>query len=188
VEAFQTAGFGPVFQVIWDEEVHILFFNVKHHHPFLCRFVPDDFRIPVTTTDMSDDRITLIFGKASATVIAVGYGLGKGNIFGPGIGSSCWSVKQNDRLFISGLKTGAVIVIHYSTARENCSHVIRMKGVTHFLPVNHIRTYGMSPGHVSPRPAEGIMLVKHVILSVIIHQTVCIIVPATFWCKMKLWS
>ena len=48
-------------------------------------------------------------------------------------------------------------------------------------------TDGMPPSHVAPDVAEGIVLKKHVVNTIVINQTIGIIDPAGPGGEMKLW-
>ena len=77
-------------------------------------------------------------------------------------------------------------MIDYCTAGKHCAVHVKEHRFFLIFPVEKIRAHGVTPMHVAPQSAVGIVLVEKVILSAVKAQTVRIVDPAALRCKVQL--
>lgn len=53
--------------------------------------------------------------------------------------------------------------------------------------MQHVFTYSMAPMHWAPYRTVRVILIKHMVFSIEVHQAIGIIHPSGWWCEMKLW-
>src|SRR6516164_8909914 len=83
-------------------------------------------------------------------------------------------------------KPTAVLPVHDSAARENHDAVLFAKGNREILPADEVTADDVPPAHVSPIDAERIVLIKKVIFTLVINETIGIVHPIPGGSKMKL--
>jgi hypothetical protein len=156
----------PVPDVLRGQEHKIIRVKIQDHNPGLGRLVPDDLGVAVLGADMSYHGIVFVLDPRSAAVVAVSDALGEGP------GDRCvlagGGVEGNEDIFFAGPQARGIVPVYHSRARKNCAELVRLDGIGQLFPVYEVFTYGVSPGHVSPIDAEGIVLKEQVIFPFII--------------------
>ena len=77
-------------------------------------------------------------------------------------------------------------MINYRTAGKHCAVHVKEHRFFLIFPVEKIRAHSVTPMHVAPQSAVGIVLVEKVVLSTVKAQTVRIVDPAALRCKVQL--
>ncbi len=77
-------------------------------------------------------------------------------------------------------------MVHHSAARED--HVLLVFGNGHLLlfPMHQVFADGVTPAHVAPFVAVGVVLVEHVVFTVVVYQPVGVVHPVLFWGEVEL--
>ena len=70
-----------------------------------------------------------------------------------------------------------VVFINRSGTGKDGSATVGQDGVRQLLPMQHVLTDRMAPGHISPLIGYGVMLEEEVVLAVVIHHAVRVIEP-----------
>ena len=96
--------------------------------------------------------------------------------------TACAGVKKDFR--ISG-KPQLPLLIDDSAPRIHGPVLIRQKSRLLLLPMEQIPAYRMPPAHILPSGVTGIILEKHMVNTVMIHQSVRIIEPPYIGGKMN---
>ena len=166
----ETAHIIPVFQILRIIETHF-FISRNNHHPFIFRFISENFRVTeiFQTTRRAQDRIILIFRKGATVVITVGQTLNLPILI------TGRSVKSQDRAFSI---TGRILLVDNRTSGKDMSQCIAGNSWFQMFPMHQVFTDRMSPMHISPFGAIRIILIIQMIFSIFIHQPVSIIHPA----------
>ena len=162
----------PVLQVGRRVYLHFLPYG-KNHDPFLGIFVPDDFRVTEVALRGSQDGISRILLEGFSVVKAIGHALH--------LAVACRCIEGNDG---TGTEPGRIILVDNTRATENCSQRIGRNGISVMLPSDEVRTGGMSPMHVPPHGAVGIMLVEQMVDPVFVEHSVRIIHPTVSRAEM----
>ena len=74
--------------------------------------------------------------------------------------------------------TSRTLLIYYRTTREDMPHWVAVNRRLYLFPVNKIITYSMSPMHISPHRAVGVILITEVIDTIFIKHTNRVVHPS----------
>ena len=165
----ETAHIIPVFQILRIIETHF-FISRNNHHPFIFRFISENFRVTeiFQTTRRAQDRIILIFRKGTTIVITVSQTLNLSVLIA---GRSIES--QNRACSI----TGHILLIDNGTPGEDMPQCVTGNGRSQMFPVHQVFADRMSPMHISPFGTVRVILIIQMIFSIFINQSVSIVHP-----------
>ncbi|MBA7694955.1 hypothetical protein ES703_103571 [subsurface metagenome] len=154
-----------VCRVVEGHAGRVFMMIVHRQDPVLAGLVPDDLRI---AAGMFNHRVAFVFGEGSPAIITVG------NTFSsPGAGPG-----GDDHLLGARLPTRRVVLVQNPAAGERpVAAFLVVDGNWQLLPMNQVLTDRMSPMHITPVPAIGIVLEVEVPFAVIINHSVTVIVP-----------
>ena len=102
------------------------------------------------------------------------------------IGAISHTLRLGILLAIGGIKgdnriltiTSRTLLIYYRTTRENMPHRVAVNRRFYLFPINKIMTYSMSPMHISPHRAIGVILITEVIDTIFIKHTNRVVHPS----------
>ena len=83
-------------------------------------------------------------------------------------------------------ESGRILMVDHATAAERHDSVFFGNRQRQMFPVRQVATDGMSPTHVPPRIARGIVLVEEVVFAVVEDQSVGVVHPVDFGREMCL--
>ena len=179
--AFADAAQGPLAQVRRLEKVHGGFAagetDVEDHDPLFGGGVPHYLGVAVALGDLGEHGVGGVFGEG-ASVGAVGDSL-HGGISGGGI-------EEDEGRVVRGAEAAGVIPVDDRAAAEHGAHGIGEEFVAQFLPVDHVFANSVSPVHIAPAPAVGIVLEKEVVFAAVENHSVGVVVPAAAGGEMEL--
>ena len=100
--------------------------------------------------------------------------------------SACKRKTCQKRLGVALLLAQRVVVVNGTGAGEDSTVAIGQDRVGQLLPVNHVLTDRVAPGHVPPFVAFGVVLEEEMILAIVVHHAVRIVQPVLHGRKVEL--
>ena len=170
------------------------------HDPLLARLIPKDLGISEFRGndrgifDWVDHRILFVRCPSEPLVRTESHELGLGALRdhrailrisavlpkGSGVNRNEWRVA-------SGAEAASVLLVHNGAAGEDRYSVRCRYGDGQLFPVHHVFANGMSPGDGgTPRIRERVVLVEHMVLASIAHESVWIVDPVLCRREMEL--
>ena len=128
--------------------------------------MPNYLRVAVAPDDVLNDRISLIFRPTSTPVVAIGDALRKRHRFGSVTPSRGIEIHQH--CFVAGLESPGIVPVNDTGTGENRAEFIGMKRVRQLFPMHQIWTDSVSPRHISPIDAEGVVLEEEMELAFVV--------------------
>lgn len=110
--------------------------------------------------------------KRASVVLAVSHALHL-HLLAVVYGVRC--VERHDSVLAEASRVASV---YDGAAREDMSHRVASDSGVEMLPVDEVAAYGVSPVHVAPLRAVGVVLEVEVILAVLVCQTVRVVHPS----------
>ena len=163
----EAAVIRPVPEVVGAVELHLLA-GGQHHLPLAGLVVPEYLGVPeVRRVFGHDHRIAGIFGEGAAVIQAVGDALG--------LVVSVGSIHRNEG---APAETGGIVLIHHGAAAEDGAQIVRGQGNVQVFPVHEVLGNGVSPVHIAPETAVGIILIEQMPFPVLVDHSVGVVHPA----------
>jgi len=166
----EAAHIVPVLQILRVIETHF-FIGGDNHHPFIFRFIPENFRITEVfqTVRRTQNGVLLIFNKCPSIILA------KSKTLDLPVFITGRSIKSQDT---PCSVTGYIFLIDNRATGKDMSQCIAGDSWFQMFPMHQVFADRMSPMHISPFRAVRIILKIQMIFSIFIHQSVGIIHPA----------
>ena len=177
----------PLFEVFRGEDPEG-FFEFQQDDPLLCFIKPDSFGVAIAPDDVFLYGISFVLRKGPAAIVTVRNALCIRFSFRPFIYTTSAGVYEYKRRFAADPESSRVFPVHNTRTREDCTQFIRIDRIAQFGPVDEVCTDSVPPCLVvfGSGATERTVLIKEMVLSVVVHQSVCIIDPAAFGSKMEL--
>lgn len=137
--------------------------------PLLGLIVPEHLGVSGLALE-GDHRIARIDVKRSTVIGARGKALN--------LACGCRCVESHHGVFA---KPGCVFLVDHAAAAEHCPESVGFDGLGLVLPVQEIGAHRVSPGHILPFGAVGVVLVVEMPFPVFVEHTVGVVHPSVKW-------
>ena len=154
-----------------------------HHGPASGGLVPEHLRVAELLGADVQDRVPVVVQVPGAALVrGVGQGLG---LVAADVGSRPY--RDHGRV-ARAAQAGGVLGVD---DRRSGEHPV-LRGVRdrhpQLLPVDQVLGDGVAPGHVAPVRALGVVLVEHVVLAVVVDESVGVVHPVLLGGVVALWA
>ena len=165
----EGADVGPVLQIVRLIEPHLLV-GRDNHKPALLGGIPEHLRVAEVGESVKrrEDGVVLILGEGQSVVGGIGHALYLSVLLaGRGI-------EGNDG---AGTVASGVVDIDDRRTREDMPHGVAGQCCGLFGPVEEVAAHGVTPMHVAPLRAIGIVLIIEVPDAILIEHAVGVVHP-----------
>ena len=166
VVAAKGGEIAPVLQVIGGIESHFLPTR-EHKVPLLGLFVPEEVGVAEVGYCLGDDRVSLVLGEGLSVVGAICQCLALPHQFGRCV----------HRHHGSFSKARGTLMVDDGRAGEDCSYHIGLQRHRLVLPMDKVGGGGVSPTHVLPQRAIGVVLVVEMPNAIAVEHAVGVVHP-----------